>query len=255
MIPFPDLEGCTKFPYLEGIHFEFKSSFPAVDAKSNTKLSETVCAFLNTDGGYLIVGVKDDTREFLGIPVNKTLDCFFLRCDNIYHCNHIVHEDGTSISPGTVTAMTVLANGKTLCVVKAVPEPGQKYRLNTGEMYYRLSASNFRVLATNDTITMRVSEFHNSVFNKTRQIKEDYQKLVKYTVEVEKKYCEVMQLKEEISEQYNILMKKHSEAKGKEEEITKILFENILKQKNEKEDELFGKKNWDNVRAMCCMLA
>ncbi len=256
-MPFPDLDGCTKFPYPEGIHFEFKSSFPAVDAKSNTKLTETICAFLNTDGGYLIVGIKDDTREFLGIPTNKTLDAFLLRCDNIYHSNNIVHEDGTTISPGTVTAMTVPANGKILCVVKAIPEAGQKYRLNTGEMYYRLSASNFRLLATSDIITMRISEYHNAVFNKTRQIKEDYQKLVKYTVEVEKKYCEVQQVKEEMSDHYKALMKKYEEAKAKEEETTKILFESILKQKKEKEEE-YGKQSpkdgWEDIRAMCCLL-
>jgi predicted HTH transcriptional regulator len=254
MIPFPDLEGCTKFPYPEGIHFEFKSSFPAVDAKTNTKLVETICAFLNTDGGYLIVGIKDDTREFLGVEVNKKLDAFFIRCDNIYHSNNIVHEDGTTISPGTVTAMTVPANGKTLCVVKATPEPNQKYRLNSGEMYYRLSASNFRLLATSDMITMRVSEFHTAVFNKTRQIKEDYQKLVKYTVEVEKKYCDDQILKETMSDNYKVLMKKYESAK---EETTKILFENILKQKKEKEEELSGKKSnvGFNSLALCCLLA
>ncbi len=255
MIPFPDLEGCTKFPYPEGIHFEFKSSFPAVDAKSRTKLAETVCAFLNTDGGYLIVGVQDDNRAFLGIPTNKILDAFLLRVDNIYHSNNIVHEDGTTISPGTVTAMTVPAGDKILCVVKACPEPGQKYRLNTGEMYYRLSASNFRLLATSDIITMRVSEYQNAVFNKTREIKEDYQKLVKYTVEVEKKYCEVQQTKEEMSDHYRELMKKYEEVKIKEQESTKMLFEMILKQKKEKEEELYGKQSWDDVRAMCCLLS
>jgi predicted HTH transcriptional regulator len=276
MIPFPDLEGCTKFPYPEGIHFEFKSSFPAVDAKSNTKLTETVCAFLNTDGGYLIVGVQDDNRTFLGVPTNKTLDAFLLRCDNIYHSNNIVHEDGTPISPGTVTAMTVPVGDKILCVVKASPEAGQKYRLNTGEMYYRLSASNFRLLATSDIITMRVSEYHTAVFNKTRQIKEDYQKLVKYTVEVEKKFCEIQQTKEEMSDHYKELMMKYEKSYEKEKEATQILFDMILQQKKEKEEEIYGKKqipkvaggfplafrqptsskdSWEDVRAFCCLLS
>jgi predicted HTH transcriptional regulator len=251
MIPFPELEDCTKFPYPEGIHFEFKCSFRAVDAKTKTKLVETICAFLNTDGGYLIVGIQDDTREFLGIEINKKLDAFFIRCDNIYHNDHIVHEDGTAISPGTVTAFTVPANGKTLCVVKATPEPGQKYRLNTGEMYYRLSASNFHLLAKSESITMRVSEFHHAIFNKTRQIKEDYQKLVRYTVEVEKKYSDDQIIKESMSDHYKALMQKYEEA-------TKLLHESILQQKKMKEEELYGKQSkddWGDMRALCCLLA
>ncbi len=270
MIEFPDLINCTKFPYPEGIHFEFKVSLNAVDAKSRTKLAETICAFLNTDGGYLIVGVRDSDRALLGVPINKTLDEFMLRVDNIYHSNHIVHEDGTTISPGTVTAMTVPVGNKHLCVVKVCPEPDQKYRLNSGEIYYRLSASNFRLLATTDTITLRVSEYTNHVFNKTREIKDDYQKLVKYTVEVEKKYCNLQQSKEQMSDDYKELMKKYENVSNgnlflkkmleNEKKSTQMLFDLILQQKKEKEEELYGKKvdekdSWDNVRAMCCLLA
>ena len=97
-----------------------------------------------------------------------------------------------------------------------------------------------------------------SRFNKTRQIKEDFQKLVKYTVEVEKKYSDDQIIKESMSDHCKALMKKYESATEEEEKAMKMLHENILQQKKMKEEELYGKQSkgdWGDMRALCCLLA
>jgi predicted HTH transcriptional regulator len=69
-----------KFSYTENDIFEFKES---VVAKSFTKYLETICGFLNTKGGYLIFGIKDNL-DLVGLKLpNDSIDQFILRIDNI----------------------------------------------------------------------------------------------------------------------------------------------------------------------------
>lgn len=42
----------------EGLRVEYKKDFP-----KNLKLVETICAFANTQGGILLVGVKADKKK------------------------------------------------------------------------------------------------------------------------------------------------------------------------------------------------
>jgi len=241
MKAFPDLKTATNFPYPESTHFEFKCSFTALDANTKRKLEETICAFLNTEGGYLIIGIHDTTREILGVHENKELDRFLLRVDNIYHSNSIVHDDGSTLTPGTVKAMSVPAGEKTICFVQATPQPGKKYRLNSGEMYYRLSASNFRLMANTDVMTLRTWELHNHVMNKMRPIQEDFQKLVKHTLTLEQK---IQDMKEEVKK-----------AQEKEQASLQLLFDHILQKKQAKEQEFKNNVKGDiDMRALCCLL-
>lgn len=50
----------------EGIHTEFKLANNGLPKN----LFETVCAFLNREGGYIFLGVDDD-KKIVGIPKEK----------------------------------------------------------------------------------------------------------------------------------------------------------------------------------------
>ncbi len=115
----------------------------------NEKIHATICAFLNNKGGHLVFGVTDtgQIRGLRGAP--KDFDAQLLRLDNMYHLKMITLENGDPISPGTIqTALVTASSGgleKRIIVVTARPEEGKRYKLRDGTMWYRLSASNYRV--------------------------------------------------------------------------------------------------------------
>lgn len=51
----------------EGKHLEFKEN-----TKSLSKIINTIIAFANTAGGTLIIGIKDGTKEVIGL--NRVLE-------------------------------------------------------------------------------------------------------------------------------------------------------------------------------------
>lgn len=146
MEPFPELTGLESFPGHESSTLEFKETLTKC---GNEKIHATVCAFLNNKGGYLVFGVTD-TGLIKGLRVQgKDLDAQLLRLDNMYHLKMITHENGDAITTGVITCSVVTAGeGKRVLVVAARPEPGQRYKLRDGSMWYRLSASNYRVQDT-----------------------------------------------------------------------------------------------------------
>jgi predicted HTH transcriptional regulator len=145
MFPFPNLEGCTVFPLPEGSQLEFKQSFRS---SMSDKIIATICAILNTGGGYLVIGVQDTDRVIIGIKTDKDMDCFLLMLDSIYHHSHILKKDGSPVNVGAITSRVVrTTNNKDLLVVTINAEPGEKYSLKDGTVWYRLSASNFKQTA------------------------------------------------------------------------------------------------------------
>ncbi|MCD5415523.1 ATP-binding protein [Candidatus Bipolaricaulota bacterium] len=54
---------------LESKTLEFKEDLP-----SSRRLAQTVCAFANGAGGKLIIGVRDEPREIMGIASDKVID-------------------------------------------------------------------------------------------------------------------------------------------------------------------------------------
>lgn len=232
MIAFPDLTNTNYFPYPEGYQFEFKETASKLCTE---KLLGTICAFLNNEGGYFIVGICDN-KKIVGVKQNKDLDNFLQRVDSIYHDRMIVHDDGAEISFKTIKAWDIsLKNGNILSVVQAIPESGKKYRLHTGETYYRLSASNYRLTNINNQITVSQLELEAMIFNKTISIKREYDNYINKT---KKEY-------DTLVNQVSVIEKKYENIKNKlekEKESTQMLFDLILQQKKEKEKELYGKK-------------
>ncbi len=244
MIPFPSIEGLTTFPYPEGIQFEFKKTFTSVarSVKTKDKLYQTICAFLNTQGGYLIYGIDDETREIHGVPITKSkeLDAFLLKVDNIYHSNILMQENGTPLVPGTVVATIVpVTKYQThLCIVKVTPTPGVTCIFHSGEKYVRLSASNYHVNAKHSCVKMRRKEYIK-IINITKQIT--------MTQTHEPSHHDFTLTKQYYLEQTKLYQQMA-------EDVTVLLYSHILHQKDMKEKELKAQKEKEKEITSCLPL-
>ena len=111
-----EIAAMDTFIYPEGRHFEFKKSTKYVD-----KILPTICAFLNSDGGYMIFGIEDMTLKMMGVNITlKEIDNFILSViDRIYHEMKIVRQDNKeSVNIHNITQETVrLKNGKYILIV------------------------------------------------------------------------------------------------------------------------------------------
>jgi hypothetical protein len=153
-----EFSSLTTFPIMEGLQWEYKETLI-----SSEKLLQNICAFLNRKGGYLIIGIRDIDLAIIGIPdtiLNKSIDSFILKCDNIYHQGLITKKDGTAIHHDCVFARTLFVNGKRLVLVKIEPEPNTLYVCHDGISYIRLSASNYKVPQT-PRIMYSLSDFQS----------------------------------------------------------------------------------------------
>jgi hypothetical protein len=152
MDPFPDLTGLTVFPRPESNTLEFKIAFNFTKAFM-TKIYATLCGFLNGVGGYIVLGIEDTQRTICGLDCpTKEIDALIVRLDNVYHDKTIVEESGNSLSVGTITTrvLEVCSNdpttpSKKLVLITAIPVSGTRYKCKDGTMWFRLSASNYRI--------------------------------------------------------------------------------------------------------------
>jgi predicted HTH transcriptional regulator len=139
-----ELMEMNAFPYSEGYQWEFKENVP-----KSIELTTTVCAFLNTRGGYMVIGIRDKDLAICGIPESSTLkhiDTLLLVCDDIYHQGLILHEDGTRLPQSIVTAeLRMLPDGRRIVIICVKPEAGKTYVRHCGRKYIRLAASNYRM--------------------------------------------------------------------------------------------------------------
>lgn len=142
MFAFPQLDNCTRFPLPEGTNLEFKISFTSSMAE---KIIATLCGILNSGGGYLVIGVEDETRNIIGIKTDKSMDNFLLMLDSIYHHHHLKKINGLPVPLGTIKSGVVqAADNRELLVVTINAEHGEKYTIKDGTIWYRLAASNYK---------------------------------------------------------------------------------------------------------------
>lgn len=164
MISNGDFEG-KKFPHTESDKFEFKKS---ISTKSFDKYIQTICGFLNTGGGNLVFGIKDNLNLLgLNSTKQKELDNFILRLDSIINEKQIVGlkclnkysndtidnedkidklnaEQVVCLSSSNIKVNQVKSNSKKIFLwIEVIPEPDVKYQLANGMIYHRLGASNY----------------------------------------------------------------------------------------------------------------
>lgn len=254
MFDFPKLDNCTTFPLPEGTNLEFKIGFNSSMAE---KIIATICGILNSGGGYLVIGVEDETRRIVGIKSDKSMDNFLLMLDTIYHHNHIKKLDGTPIPLGTIKSGTVqAANNKEVLVVTINAEPNEKYIIKDGSIWYRLAASNFKQtklptiysekeldviiqnrLATQSTILHQQFEIEKKHMNQKFQSERD--KLKSKFIALENDFDRMIRAAKDTDKNLN--------------EFCEMIYTNIQLQKTEAEKELaLEKKNNSWLSFLCC---
>lgn len=128
------------FPHNESKHFEFKKSMNCC----KQKIPPTICGFLNSGGGHLLFGIHDDDRLILGCPASsRDIDMFLLYLDSVFR---EILETNPGLDPCAMSARALqLENKNHLFIVSIHAVPNRSYKLKDGEIWYRLSASNYKI--------------------------------------------------------------------------------------------------------------
>jgi predicted HTH transcriptional regulator len=195
------------FRFCESNYIEFKES---VCHQSFQKYIETICAFLNTGGGYLIFGIRDDA-QMVGLEMNrKTLDTFKCKIDSILHQNLII---GTNMDnkPEILNVKNIQLqhyynSRKQLFIfifIQSIPCENITYKIRTsGLAHYRLSASNY---CHRDERFYNTSEY-NQAYNTLDEINRNNIQLFQTTLqkkemELQKKEMELQKKETELQQQ------------------------------------------------------
>lgn len=229
-----------EFPYTEGNQLEYKEEL--ISAK---KLLEIVCAFLNSNGGYLIIGIRDQDLAPIGLSSNisiKEIDGFFLKCDNIYHQGLIVTEEGNAIGLECVhVRLLTLADGRRFLIVKVVPEDDKRQIIQDGLQYFRLSASNQKLVKHRYQSEHDMNAYRGMVKTEQKRFQEEQHRqqieaFELFQKELRNGFAKVHELEEEVS-------------------LTrKVLQDKILREKEDTETQL-QKTKTTPFRILCSVLS
>jgi predicted HTH transcriptional regulator len=117
------------------------------------KMHETFCAFLNSAGGYFIVGIIDETRKVRGIP-RSLVDTLLLDVDSVIHERTIVNTTtGLLVNSDSICASICPIEGSenVLVIVRvASSDPSHVFVMNSGIRIFRLNASNAKILTSDN---------------------------------------------------------------------------------------------------------
>ena len=113
---------CLEFKGSLRYNFEAaKNGIETGDPKLEKSALQEICAFLNTEGGKLIIGIENETRKVLGIkndlktfsePKNRNKDGF----EN--HLRNIIIENIQPYTPGLITISFEPVDEEIVCIVQ-----------------------------------------------------------------------------------------------------------------------------------------
>ena len=224
------------FPYIESRQFEFKKSIGFTD-----KIAPTLCAFLNSDGGYMIFGIEDTTRRLIGLKnTYKQVDSFITsNVDSIYHTSTIVEQEtGKPVDPEQIkTSIVERPNGTYIIIIQAVRKDGVQYQMNDGHIYYRINASNYRV--KNEKIYTEI-EVKNMLSLQKKESTKNYTNLVNcLNVQIREHEKMIQQLATSLR---NISVSKDA-LEGNYKTVEQLLFTKICIEKDAASEVLSQKQN------------
>jgi len=125
-----DIKEFLQHAETESVFFDFKE-----DAVGKDKITKEVCAFANTFGGYIFIGVKDDS----------TIEGCTKWTEERVH--NVVHD---AISPTPIIDVKKFRMSKNYILIVRVEEGEQPpYITNTGKMYERLSSGSYLIKDSN----------------------------------------------------------------------------------------------------------
>jgi CheY-like chemotaxis protein len=152
----------------ESDKLEFKSSlqWDVREKKENKKLQlsvlKTIAAFLNADGGTLLIGVEDDGKIF---GLSKDLDCLSNRNLDQFE-RHLVQLIETSIGKKFLPYLKlrfVKINEQDVCGVYVRKSPQAAFlKSEKGIEFY--------IRSGNSTRSLNIQEFHDYLINQTKNL-------------------------------------------------------------------------------------
>ena len=222
-LPSDDVLASLKcFPYHESKHFEFKKSMNC----NKGKIPPTICGFLNSGGGHLIFGINDEDLSIIGCPAtSRDIDTFLLYLDSVFR---ELLEANPGLEPGALNARALrLENKNHLFIVSVSNVQNRSYKLKDGEIWYRLSASNYKISSERLFDASQVSVL---VRQNTEKIHSQYRELVcGFEKELERSVVKFKEDLERTTEQLhlNILNQKY-EAELFIKETKKSWFERLF---------------------------
>ena len=182
------------FPYVEGQQIELKEN-------NTLKLDITLCSFLNTAGGYYIVGVKD-SGEIVGVD-RTTADGYLQRLDYIIRENRILNTTtGDYAGIKELSSSVILLDPKSCVVIIKAQSTNSDHVFQTESgVWYRLNASNMRCRSefedartTRDRLQCKNHEMLMSITNLTKDLR---QSIVAYTETLAILHARILAEKEE----------------------------------------------------------
>lgn len=241
MLPeFPTTLQDGRFPFPEGQQWEFKAG--TVD---RIKLYKTICAMLNSTGGYIVIGITDDLT-ICGVQYEaKKFDQFALHIDDIWHCSMIVKDSGERIAPNSVRIERKILAEKSIIVITVKPDTESasktpvNYKLKTGEFWVRLSASNYCVSES------QLLEPHN--VNQMIRQREELAREKERKAAFEKE----MQMKKSYTNMLRSFQKEIALRREEESRAVQLLFKKILEEKLRVEKQILAaNQSW--ITALFC---
>ena len=162
-----------KFKYSESNWLEFKENINSCPIE---KIIETICAFLNTGGGYIIIGIND-REKLVGIKSNsKSIDTFKLLIDNHIANNTIIYQNDEVIPNKYLSIVDIVnINKKKFILIKIIPQKNENYKLMNGDIIHRLNASNRKIKTTK---LMTESNFLSNIERNQQNIINMYNKII-----------------------------------------------------------------------------
>lgn len=175
-----------RFPYNESDKLEYKEVFIDNGIK---KYIETICGFLNSGGGKLIFGIKDNL-QLVGLNLKpKQIDKCILRIDEIIRNKQIIGINKSTNKPININPIcikpTILTNisGEKFLIVNIIPDENIQYQLLNGKSYYRLGASIYfdrgQLFYTESDYNSRCNKYEKLLKEENQQNIKKFNELIK----------------------------------------------------------------------------
>jgi len=200
------------YPYPEGVQLEFKKTF---HINQLSKYRETICAFLNTNGGHMIFGVLDNCTIQGCQLADSEKDRILLYVDSIY--NILKKTNGENIEPNCIKIyFEEIAKDLFIIIISCYKnnflvsnDKNYAYQFLGGDSWIRMNASN---------------------------MKTNYGKL--YNVQ------DILNIKNKMYRKHDEIVNKYKKDYNKCEDNTIIFINNILIKKKDMEQKLEKKKEY-----------
>jgi predicted HTH transcriptional regulator len=170
------------YPYPEGTQLEFKKMF---HINQLSKYRETVCAFLNTNGGHIIYGILDNGLINGTSLSDNEKDKILLYIDSLH--NIMKKPNGECIPIDCLKVyFEEIAKNLFIVIVSCYKRDDSTYQFLGGDSWIRMNASNMKtrygkLYSVQDVLNLRIKlhKKHDEVIDK---YKREYEKCENHTI-------------------------------------------------------------------------